>query len=393
MSRLAWITGDRQIATANADGSDARLLTTPFPRGFGSWNQLARSQLTWSWPTWSPDGAWVAGFAVESSDERAGPVQVIAQSVDGAEEVQWFESAASLPIYMQWHPDGSALAVLSQRGKELNLTVVSKARIGVARPVEAGVPLFFTWTPSGDRMLVHASDGASSQGRIVLRDPLGEAEDVLYDLRPGSFCAPVFVGAEAIWCTPDDGGSLVYASNQEGGRGRPLVNRKGLLALVPAPKGARLLAVSSATKGEGSPYHGIDLVDLADGSLRSLTRMDCLAFFWSPTGDWLLVAQVASDENCLRWWKVPIDGSPPIDVGTFWPTRDVVFYLHFFDQYTSSHPLVSADGQHIVFAGYPAGGGQADLSRPPRVYLKDVEQPDAPAVEVDSGSFAVFSSI
>lgn len=392
MSRLAWITGDRQIATSNADGTDAKLLTTSFSRGFGSWSQLAPSQLTWSWPTWSPDATWVAGFVVEGSDDRTGPARVVAQRLDGSEEVVWDTGSDALPIYMQWRPDGSALAVLSQRRSELSLAVVAANRLGVSVPVEAGVPLFFSWTPDGTRLLVHTSTRGAPGGRIVLRDPLGDADDVAYDLPPGSFCAPVFVGSSAIWATPDDGGSLVYASNREGGRGRPLVNRKGLLALVPAPGGAPFLAMSNAVGGEGSPYGGIELIDLRDGTLRTLTRMECLAFFWSPTADWLLVAQVAADENCLRWWKVPTDGREPMDLGTFWPTREVVFYLHFFDQYTSSHPLVSADGRHVAFAGYPAGGGQADLSRPPRVYLKDVERPETPAAEVDGGSFAVFSA-
>ncbi len=391
MSRLAWVTGDRQIAIAAADGSGANLLTAGIAQQFGAWGQLARPQAQWSWPTWSPDGKWVAAFMVEGADEESSPVRVQVLGVDGVHQELWWEAGGVAPIYLQWQPQGEALAALVQRSGELNLLAIRRSEMGRARLVEEGVPVFFSWTPEGGRLLVHAGDRGVARGRLVLRDPFGTAEDVIYDRPPGSFCAPVFVGGSALWATPEDGGSLIYASTPDGRRARPIINRKGLCALIAAPGGSSLLAVANAPGGEGTPYAGIDLCDLVSQEVRPLTRMPCLAFFWSPTGEWLLVAEVCSDDNCLRWWKMAINGDAPVPLGTFWPTRDVIFFLHFFDQYTMSHPLVSHDGRHIVFAGYPAGGGHADLSRPPRIYLCDVDRPEEPATEVDGGSFAVFS--
>ncbi len=391
MSRLAWVTGDQQIATANADGSEANLLTGNFLQGHASWTQLAPPRQSWSWPTWSPNGRWVAAFAVETGDERVGPVRVVSMKADATEEELWFETGVAAPIYLQWRPDGQALALLTQGDGELALGAIERAALGRLRPVETGVPLFFEWTPSGSRLFCHASERGAAAGRLILRDVFGGAPDTLLAHPPGSFCAPVFVGQEAIWGTPEDGGTLVVAGDAERGTWRPLVNRKGLLALVAAPAGVPMVAVSSATGGEGSPYDGIDVIDLRDGSLRSLTRLSCLAFFWSPTADWLLAAQVSSADNCLRWWRIALDGSPDVELGTFWPSREVIFMLHFFDQYTSSHPIISADGRYIVFAGYPAGGGHADLSQPPRVYLRDMHHLGSPPIEVDSGAFAVFS--
>ena len=391
MSRLAWLTGDQQLAVSNADGSGPTLLTGNFLQGHASWAQLAPSRLVWSWPTWSPDGNWVAAFAVEAGDERVGPVRVMSLSADGSEEVLWFETGADAPIYLQWRPDGQALALLTQKDDELALGAIQRTALGKLRAVETGVPLFFEWTRDGSRLFCHASERGAASGRLVLRDVFGEAADTILAHPPGSFCAPVFAGGEAIWGTPEDGGTLLVAGDPLRGTWRPLLNRKGLLALVPAPRGAPLVAVSSAPGGEGNPYDGIDLLDLRDGSLRPLTRQACLAFFWSPTGDWLLAAQVSSADNCLRWWRVPVDGGPDVEVGTFWPSREVIFVLHFFDQYTQSHPLISADGRYIVFAGYPAGGGHADLSKPPRVYLRDMHHLESPPLEVDSGAFAVFS--
>lgn len=391
MTRLAWVTHDRQIAIAGADGRDATLLTADFPVGTGGWSQLARPQLHWAWPTWSPDGRRVAAFVVEPSDERTGPVRVQVLDVDGVHEELWWESGGVAPLYLQWRPDGGALAVLVQRGDELNLLAVGAGALGRARLVEAGVPVFFHWSAQTGHLLIHASEPGEPQGRLVRRDPLGTADDVLFDRPSGSFCAPVLVAGRAAWATPEDGGSLVCVSDEDGAGAHPLLNRKGLVALVAAPAPHRWLAVAASPGGEGKPYDGIDLVDVVTGELRTLTRMPCYAFFWSPTGDWLLVSQVASEDNCLKWWRVPITGGEPVEIGSFWPTRDLLFYLHFFEQYAGSHSLVAPDGRHLVFAGYPAGHGHADLSRPPRVWRKDTTDPEAPAEEVDAGTFAVYS--
>jgi Tol biopolymer transport system component len=150
-----------------------------------------------------------------------------------------------------------------------------------------------------------------------------------------------------------------------------------------------LVALSHAPRGVGTPYQGIDLVDVHSGAIRNVSRAECMAFFWSPDGQWILQGVVDADQNCLAWYLVPTAGGEPTPLGSFWPTRDVLFYLHFFDQYASSHPMISADGRHIAFAGYPAGGGQADLSAPPRVWVRAIDGGAAEAIA--EGSFAVWS--
>ncbi len=391
MSRLAWVTSDRQIAVAEADGSNPNLLTMDVAVGGAGWTGLARSQHTWTWPTWSPDGQWVAAFVVEPADERSGPVRVVSSSVDGVHQEQWLEVAAAAPIYLRWHSSGEALAVLLQRGKELVLEAVDHTELGRGRLVGEGVPLFFTWAPRGGRVVVHSAEGVGQPGRLMSRDPFGTGEDAAYPLEAGNFCAPVVVGDEVVWASSHPEGSIVQVSGTDGSAPRALLQRKGLLALVAAPGARPWVAVSSAPRGEGTPYAGIERVDVQTGEVRTLTTMRCLAYFWAPAGDWLLVAEVVPDENCLRWWKVPAEPGPAVDLGTFWPTRDLVFYLHFFDQFTGSHPLISRDGRWITYAGYPAGGGMADLSEPPRVYVKDTMDPAEPAREVDGGTFSVFS--
>lgn len=390
LNPLAFIGLDRQVQTLDLDSGLTRTLTGPMPRAAGNWSMLVATEEGWSWPTWSPDGKEIAAFSAELTDGTPGAVRVATLDLDGVRQVQWADLPASAPVYLQWHPSGEALSLLLQQGGELVLAMVRRSRLGKVRPLETGVPLFFNWTPSGERVFVHVGTKERPDGRLILRDPLGSAEDVQHDRAPGSFCAPIFVAGEAVYALQrEDGGSDVVRGSPDGQNVETLFSRRGLLAVLPAPNGSPQIAVSCAPGGEHSPYQGIEVLDVQSGRSRTLTDSKCFAFFWSPQADFIVYAVVDGDNNCLFWYRVSVDGGSAEPLGSFWPTRETLFYLRFFDQYASSHPMVSPDARHIVFAGYPAGGGQADLSGPPRIFVKELDSP-APPVEMARGSFAVF---
>ena len=392
MSRLAFVGLDRHIYLTDTNGSAEVGLTAPLPGSGGTWGSLARPQEVWSWPTWSPDGEWLAAFSLEGGDDETGPVRVVALSIDGVRQIEWARIPNMSPIYLQWHPSGAAISALLQLDQELVLALLTKDRLGQVRTIEQGVPLFFNWTPKGDRVLIHVGSREDPKGTLVLRDPLGDGEDALFDASPGSFCAPIFKGDRAVVAIQGDEGSSVVSCAADGGDPRTLITRRGLLALLPAPGvDDPWVAVACAPKGEGTPYQGIELLEITTGETRTITTSECLAYFWAPNGEYLLFAVVDAEANCLHWRIVRREGGDPIELGTFWPTRDILFYLHFFDQYAQSHNIISPDGRYVVFAGYPAGGGQADLSNPPRIWLKDVLNPTAPPELLGRGSFAVFS--
>ncbi len=390
MSRLAFIDGDRQVQTLDLATGAALRLTGPTPRAGGNWSMLSKMEEGWAWPTWSPDGQEIAAFSVEVTDGAAGAVRVATLDMDGVRQVQWADLPSAAPVYLQWHPSGAALSLLMQQGSDLVLALVRRSRLGQVRPLESGVPLFFNWTPGGERVLVHVGTSDQPDGRLVLRDPLGTAEDVHLDRVPGSFCAPIFVAGEAVYAVQrPDGDSDLVRGTPDGRETTSLLSRAGLLAILPAPDGSPIVALSAAPGGSMSPYQGIELVNIRTGERQPVSSADCFAFFWSPLGDFLVYAVVDADNNCLYWYRVSREGGTPERLGSFWPTRETLFYLRFFDQYANSHPMISPDARHIAFAGYPAGEGQADLSAPPRIYVKDLRSNDAPA-EVARGSFAVF---
>lgn len=381
---------DRQLHIVDALGQHLQQLTAEMPLSGGPWAMLGRQQTLWSWPAWSPDGTWIAAFCAEGSDTEAAPARLIALSLDGIRQEEWGKIPDGGPVYLQWHPHERVVAVLYQRRDELLLGVLGATRS--LRTVESGVPLFFNWQPDGQRLLVHAG-ARGSAGRLVSRDALGTEEDWVFDSLPGNFCAPVFVGDKAVYVVREEESSALVVSAPDGSEPQTLLHREGLLAILAAPVGPPTIAVSAAADGEGTPYQGIDLVSLDTGILRRIMDEPCLAWFWSPTGTFIVYAQVDRVGNCLRWFRVWVSGGTPEPLGSFWPTRDILFYLHFFDQFVSSHPLISADGRYMVWPGYPAADGQADLSGPPQIYLKDLHDPERPARSIMEGAFAVFAPI
>ncbi len=438
----------------------------------------------WSWPTWSPDGQWIAAFAVVARDDESGPARVVTTSIDGLRQTEWADLPDAAPLYLQWHPAGTAICVLTQVDSDLRLGLIQADRLGVVKDLAQGVPLFFNWTPDGSRLWVHHGERGKAGGSLLIRDPMGEDEDRLYARTPGSFCAPVFCGGrtfiavrqssleqavaelaeEAATASDDedddqadageaallaslvdevgedeeDAGGLLPGVNvdalaeledaggddeddedeDDGGveRTGPIVPRRrvassmlvscdllgedeeeitarpGLIALAAGPD--RKAALSWASGGEGAPYHGIDVIDVGavDGpSVRRLSEAPLLAYTWVPGGAALVVFRVDAPANCMSVVRVDAVSGAEHVLGTFWPTRDLFFWLHFFDQFLDSHPLVSADGAWVTWSGYPAGDGQADLSAPPRVWVRSLVDLAASPIEVGRGTFATFA--
>ena len=425
-SRLAVVGPGNQLHLIGPQGEDPVQLTIPLPRN-GVWGAVGQTQEFWSWPTWSPDGTRIAALCAQSSDRVAGPVRVICLHTDGVRQEEWAQLHDSLPLYLHWHPSGEHIGMIQQQGEELQLSVISRGRMGAVRPVESGVPIFFAWEPPQDpaeqterlRMLVHvggrrtrtgrsgrtpgeprAGEGREGEGRagefrsgrLLWRDPLGTSEDLPLLQVPGNFCAPIFCGGQAIISLSGEDGSSIHRLIDDQ-PGPALDLREGLVAMLPSPDG-RWLAITSSPEGEGNPYQGLDLLDMDDEEPQPLplTPSSMLAFFWSPDGRFLIYVVVDREQNCLQWFRLGTDGGLR-SLGSFWPTRDMLFYLHFFDQYATSHPLISADGRWLCYAGYPAGGGHADLSGSARIYVQDLLRPDRPAEELCEGSFAVFSPV
>ena len=69
----------------------------------------------------------------------------------------------------------------------------------------------------------------------------------------------------------------------------------------------------------------------------------------------------------------------------------MVYFCWFFDQFAASHPLISPDGNSLVFAGHMTGARGDEHSSANSVYLAPLAG-GAPARRVAPGHFACWDT-
>ncbi len=358
------------------------------PGAFSAWG-VPQIRDHSSWPCWSPDGQWLACFQNMAAPEGDGPAWLTVLEVDGVEERRLAQLPEGLPLYIQWNAQGRRVAALTQVEDLLELAVCEVSEIGEHRLVEQGVPLFFSWFPDGQRLLVHTGEREGAK-RLVQRCADGDGTDAVFADAPGSFCTPLVMEEQVIYVSPRGRVADLCTADHDGQRNRVLAELEGLVAVVPAPGGG-VVAYSSAARGSEALYDGVWLIG-TDGleEQRRIYDGPAKAFFWSPDASQILIAAPAQRQPGMTWRLVDIDTGHIRDLATFWPSQDQLFYLHFFEQFSQSHPLISPDGTLMVYAGHPGPDRSSDDVRS-RIYVVDITADTPEPVEIALGDFAVFS--
>ncbi|MCA9568258.1 MAG: PD40 domain-containing protein [Myxococcales bacterium] len=372
-ARVAWVSADRAIHLLEPDGV-RRQLTGLADESvmWASWGAAKQAPASHTWPTFSPDGRWVAAFEITA--ERG---SVLVTDLEGVQSSVVIELPDQLPIYLQWSGDGERIAVVSQLRDDLLLTVGRVDGRSPQKVLAKGSPLFFTWTDDG--RVATFIGGGSPNARMMLLDPeMRRATEVMPGI-PGDFCAPVQVGDTLFYGAHDNGVGSIMAF-RDGQPVRPLPGGDGLMAFVASPDGTRL-ARAVAPAGDGTPYQSLSVIDIATGEEHLVVRMECLAFLWAGD-DGLVVARVDSDRGLVEWVRVDLSGHQTHLIDLL-PSRDMRFYLRFFEQYASSHPIVDPSGRHLLLAGIVRGRGSG--SRVWRVPIRGGEPED-----IGDGRFAAF---
>lgn len=217
----------------------------------------AASSTPW-WPSWSPDGQWLA-FAMDGSLWR---MRVTNGRADGAaEELLREKEFLSSP---EWSPDGRYLAYTADDdGRSINVRVVNLAT-GVVTAVTTGafVNIEPAWSPDG-RRLAYVTTAPNGFYNIAVTD--------ITDGRPGS----------TIQVTTDHkfGGPRLYFSDED-------------VHLSPAwsPDGKELLFVSNRgiPLGSGGVWRAPVEADVMNGGRARLIHKEETLYRtrpqWSPDG-------------------------------------------------------------------------------------------------------------
>ena len=391
---LAWVGMDNQLYVR--DGQGVRRVTWPTGPGPSSGWGVSDKGNACSWPCWSPDRRWLACFHRSiDHDSAVSEVSLDVIEVDGVEERRLAAFQGRLPIYAQWSPSGEQIAVLCQDEDELLLSICEMEELGRCRDVESGAPLFFSWMPDKEGLLVHVGSRMTETSRVVVRQP-SEGEDVLITDQPGAFCTPLILQGKPLYVVAQGGNSRLRMAALSSSVARcedddqDLFDFDGLVAMVPSPRRGQI-AAASAKRGEGTPYDGVWVLEPGASAIK-VWDAPCMAFFWTPDGSRLLIASLAPEEGHVTWDLIDVQSLESRTLCRFWPSRDELFFLHFFEQFTESHPPISADGRTLVFSGRLDLNHVVEQEQPgvPKVMTIDLDGEQTAPCVVAAGIFGVF---
>lgn len=331
--------------------------------------QQAQS-VRYTWPTWSPDGRFVAlsrtpgsGNAIASLvlfDTREGTERRLHETRPGSVPLV----AGGAPHYALWSPTSEFLSFVAPRGpgRGLGLFVV-RADDSEPYEVSANAPLYHVWSPDGRYILVHR------RGQLLLHDTQDRSTR---DLDAGSlrYRVPAFSpgGDRIAYVVEDAGVGRLVTSDLDGTDRVTLMDVPGEAAFAWSPAGGRI-AVAVRTLSRAS-YDSLYVVDEdGTGSDEPLVRGSMAAFYWSPDGSRLAYVAIGD----LFEWHVADPATRETRLLTpFIPTPDSLTHLQFFDQFTPSHIVWSADSTKLVFAGV------LERSDSPQVWIVDAVGNEAP---------------
>ncbi len=341
MTEIAYINESMKASLTNDSGK------TPVPlEGPGD---------TQTWPSWSPNGRYVAYSAFSSGMNGHGRIGVFLHDLSTGLTEEIFANkpgsdgiARKTPHYALWSPNGKMISLITRpRVEGLSAYVYSLTDQGPPIHVHDGFPLFSSWSRNSKFLLFHSGP------KHFLIDFEGEINPRLMPGDSRLYMSPSWSPRGSIMGVLNEGReyqSSLMIVDVENLSAQSLTEFTGNGAFAWSPEGESL-AVTRETQGESRFYNGIWLVSL-DGSERKIVHDIVLAFFWSPNGKEL--AYVTTSENAegsVRWSVYDLKSEEVRYLSDFRPTEEQLNLFMFFDQYAQSHNPWSPDGSALIYSG------------------------------------------
>lgn len=380
--RLVYVGNDGDVYESGSGASPRRLT-------WGWSDAKTPDRLHYVWPSFSPDGSHVACFGVRTG--AAPEAGLYAVHEDGFRMHEIWRMSEAAPVAESWSSDSRHIALLLQSREDLRLEIASMESPGQTQLLDQGAPLFWSWSPNDSIIAVHTGGSRNiyDEARLAIFDVVGGRAEEMIRLVPGEFRTPTW---------SPDGRTLAYVDASDPRREMLAFHRiadgetdfvapiGGQTVTLWAPDG-KTVAVAEAHGDSPHVYSGLRLIDTETGVTQAIFDDDLVSFFWTPCSTRLAV--VSFDERQgMRWSVVHTDGSRQTLPTSFYPSRELVYFCWFFDQFATSHPLISPDGKLLVFAGHIAGSGAPEGS-PNSVYVTSLAG-DTAVERVGDGHFACW---
>ncbi|MCS6871855.1 MAG: hypothetical protein NZ571_10405 [Anaerolineae bacterium] len=374
---LAVIDLSGNLIIYDADG------TNPFPITTDADGRTKIYQM----PTWSTDGRLAFfGVSVDRADPYSLRMFVVEDVQAGATYRTAYSSQEEVLTYAYWSPedcpagDCRDLALL-YTPPDRNLLGVRLIRDsgGIFDVIEVarGAPFYYSFAPDGKRMLWHRFGR-----RLELYDVASNRVETTLPDVSGSFQAPM-------WSPVAGDERLLFAvQNADNPELSDLVIAEGdsrltLLSAQAAP-------LSFAWNADGtqvavtSAFGALRVLDAASGTVAAASRVgQTVAHFWSPQGDkvaFLSLRRPAgtrqtsfsgnghsaspfqqSGQLQLTWYVLEVSTGLEYALDSFTPTREMLYFLNFFEQFARSHAFWSPDSRYLAYGAFISERNTAEV--------------------------------
>ncbi len=386
-NQIIFVGNDDNLWLTSPDGADLRQVTDD-GRGY-------------VFPTWSPDGRYLA-FVGPDSDQNPALYLTPASRLNPS---ILYEDPASSPFYLYWSPDSRSVTFLAQEARTMAMRQTGVD--GTERLLGRGAPFYWVWSPQADRLLLHVGGNrrTSEQAHISVLKNREEVERIELGLDPGRFQAPLWSsdGSHFFYvAVNEDGVDSIYKTNADTLEQQALAGLSGVTFITLSPDDQRL-AYLEIERNDGIPF-GSAYIMKADGSERRLlTDRFIGSMYWSPDGSKLAVLTADIDgksgptakidglaaplrqQVVFRWWIYHVESKDFEPLIAFSPTADFFQTIPFFDQYHLSLTFWSPDSRYFVVTKRNEDGSQDGA-----VWVMDTTGQEEPR-QIGEGRLAVWS--
>lgn len=321
-----------------------------------------------SFPVWAPSGERIAWSVIAPGTFGQTEFTVVTTNADGTNPATIATPFAA--YYAAWDRSSSVLALLGNdpTGTATTLAIGLADRDSVATRTDIGAPTYyFSWDRHSPGLLAHTAEGV----RLVAPGQQPQALNV----GRGLYQVPMVTGEPGVIVFGQGGESLgvVRVGNLFTADVRNVVGYRGNAWMMMHPEGHSIAIQTTGRFTEPDPENdpvlpdelellepGLAIVHLETGAVTTLPIEAAVAFFWSPDGEKLLLADFEPlDGISFIQWRLWEDGELRAIGDKFTPST--MFgnrILPFFDQYGISSQIWAPDSTRFTYPGRGVGGGE-----------------------------------